>query len=122
MRWIFIAATLATFSHAEIGSDKIAHVGVSGAIVTGVYFTMSAFTGRDPETKLPALIGATVMGMAVGLAGELMDAGERPAGQRYIDGGDMAANLVGVGLAAGLIYFLDVKGATPTPQGVAFRF
>lgn len=109
-----------TIANAEIGSDKIAHVAVGGALTTAVYFTMSAFTGREQEMKMPALIGAAVIGSALVLGGEIIDT-EHTKGH-CIDGGDLAAGLIGVGLAASLIYIFDVRTVTPHAKGVAFRF
>lgn len=124
---ILVLALLAAFfasnlAKAEIGGDKFLHAGTSAALTTAVYFTMSAFTGREQQLKVPALIGSSILVLAVGLGGEVIDAGERPAGQRYLDGGDMAANAIGVGVAAGLIYLLDARTIEVHPRGVAFRF
>lgn len=108
--------------YSEIGSDKLAHFGVSAGLTTAMYFTMSAFTGREQELKLPALIGSSIFAFGLGLGMEVIDAGERPVGQRYLDGGDLAANAIGVGVAAGLIYLLDARTISVHPRGVAFRF
>lgn len=122
MKALLLALLLCSASQAEIGGDKLLHAGTSAVLTTAVYFTMSAFTGRDQQLKLPALIGSSILVLAVGLGSEVVDAGERPPGQRYLDGGDMAANIVGVGVAAGLIYLLDAGAVEMHPKGVAFRF
>ena len=106
----------------EVGNDKLLHAGTSAVLTTAVYFTMSAFTGREQQLKVPALIGSSILVLAIGLGAEVIDAGERPKGQRYLDGSDLAANAIGVGVAAGLIYLLDARTVTAHPKGVAFRF
>jgi len=88
-----------------LGNDKLAHVAVSAGLTTALYLTMSAFTGRENKTKKAALLSAIAMGLAVGLAKESVDSMVR--GDRHIDSGDMAANALGVGLAAAGIVLLD---------------
>lgn len=122
MKALLLALLLCSASQAEIGGDKFLHAGTSAVLTTAVYFTMSAFTGREQQLKVPALIGSSILVLAVGLGAEVIDAGERPVGQRHLDGGDLAANAIGVGIAAGLIYLLDARTITAHPKGVAFRF
>lgn len=122
MKHLFALMLLCTPCVAEIGADKAAHVATSAVLTTAAYFTMSAFTGREQQLKLPALIGSSILVFAVGLGAEVIDAGERPAGQRYLDGGDLAANAIGVGIAAGLIYLLDARTVIVHSKGIAFRF
>ena len=114
---LLLAILLAAPIKAEIGADKFAHIGTSAAINGMVYLTMSAFTGREQEQKLPSLIGASIFTFSLGLAFKVMD-----AQNGYIDGGDMLANGIGIVTSATLIYLLDIKSIHPHPKGVAIDF
>lgn len=120
MRLLLIALLASAPVAAAPDSNTPLHVGVSMALVTGLYFTMSGFTGRDVNTRRPALLGAASFSLALGFAKETVDAMERR--DKRIDMEDMAANALGVGIATGLIYFLDIHNVRPHPNGIAMEF
>lgn len=102
---------------AGMGADKVVHFGGSAALTTGLYLTMTAFTGREHELRMPSLISACLFGAAYGVALEVMDAN----GGR-LDRGDLAANALGIVTAGALIYLLDVRSVKPAPGGIAIEF
>lgn len=81
------------------------HVVASAALTTGIYITLSAFTGREKKAKRPSLAAAAAMTLAAGLAKESMDSMARR--DRQIDGNDLTANVAGVAAASLLIYTID---------------
>lgn len=99
------------------------HVGVAGALTGGLYLTFSAFTGRREEAKVPSLVSAMVFAGAGCFLSELTDTDHTP-GHR-LDGGDLAADALGIVLMGTIIYFVDIHGgavkARPHPRGVAFE-
>lgn len=121
MKLILILALLGALTtttlKAEVGSDKFAHVGMSALLTTGTYLFLSGFTGREVQLRGPALIGASAFALGIGLAFEVAD-----AQNGWIDGGDMAANIIGVALSATLIYTLDIHDIKPTPKGLVWQF
>lgn len=101
-------------------SNTPLHIGYSAGITTALYFSLSAFTGREQECKGPSLLGAAVFTLGLGLAKEIIDGMIR--GDRHLDSGDLQADLIGVAAATAVIYFLDIHGAKPAPGGIAFQF
>jgi hypothetical protein len=100
--------------------DKVAHVVASAAITSALYLAMSAITGRSKQVRKESIVAASAFALAAGLAKETVDSMDN--GNRRIDGGDMAANLLGIGVAVGTIYLLDIHNVKATPKGIAVGF
>ena len=118
MKYLFLGALLCS-SVSIADQNTPLHIGGSALLVTGIYFSTSAFTGRDPSSRLPCLIASTVFSYGYTLGVEIMD-----ANGGYLDGHDMAVNGITILTTATIIYFLDIHGvkAEATPKGIAFRF
>lgn len=101
---LILCLALSAPAKADAGNAAL-HIITSAFLTTAIYYSVSAFTGREPKQKLPALIGAALFTAGIGLAMELTDSMQR--GDRRIDGRDMGANLVGVGCASLLLISFD---------------
>ncbi len=115
MKTLLTLFLLFTTTQAFAFGDKVAHFGVSAALVGTLYiFPMFGLKGETKQQKSISLFGAAGMTLMLGLAKEVSD-----AQNGHLDGGDMAANILGTLAMTVLIYHLDIKG-TPTSNGISF--
>jgi hypothetical protein len=103
-------------AYGEVDGNSVLHFGVSATINSVLYLSLSRAMKLEREEKLPLLIGTSAFTLVVGLGMEAADSIER--NDRNIDLADMGANVLGVGLSAAAIYFLDIDNVKPTATGL----
>lgn len=86
-------------AQADMETDKVAHFGVSYAIQTGLY----GFSKRALRlNKKDALVFSIFTAALITTAAEYMGGPQSP-----VDGGDIKANLLGIGAASITIHMFD---------------
>ena len=93
------------------------HIGGSAALTMALYVCTTG-PWADKQDKYVLMASSAAFAFAFGFALEVMDAN----GQRPLDAGDLEADAIGALSGALIIYLLDIKGAKPVPNGIAFRF
>lgn len=105
---LIVMMSLAHLSYAEIGADKFAHAGVSAGLNLTFYTLFSNALGREVGIRPGALVMSSMLTLGIGLMKEVDDSVVTHS--PYLDGGDLAADLVGIGVSALGIYLVDIHG------------
>lgn len=110
-------AILLTGTIASADANTPKHIAAASVITAATYITLSAFSGRTVEGRLPSLIGALVWSNSLMLGFEVMD-----ANGGYLNGHDMKTGIITTIVTGGIIYALDIHGVEPAPikNGVGF--
>lgn len=102
MKKLVLCLALLIPAKSKADPNVVWHCVGSFALTAGMYYTMSAFTGREKQTKKPSLLGALLFSAAYTTSFEIMEA----RGGK-LNGKDMATNLICHGAAAGTIIAID---------------
>lgn len=111
--FVLAVSIMVCSSSYAVEQDKALHFGVSTGINTATYVVLSGMLGRGTDVRVPALVVSSLLTLGVGFVKEFDDAAQREQlGQKFqIDGGDMAANMIGIAVSAAAIYFIDIHNS-----------
>lgn len=99
---------LSNWAWSEIGIDKFEHVGVSAGLNVAFYTLFSGALGRGIDIRPGALVMSSVLTLGIGFMKEADDSYRMHV--PTLDGGDLAADMIGVGISALGIYLVDIRG------------
>lgn len=100
---------------AEMGFDKVEHVAVSAGLNTAFYTLFTGGLGRGTDIRVPCLVASSALTLLVGFTTEVNDSVTTRS--PTLDGGDFAADVVGVAASSLAIWLLDIKGQDKVQLG-----